>query len=677
MSKLKLFPIFFLVFSAQMHASALSCRDLAKVDQELALNDAFQHWGGCLPQTVDAIGAKWGEWPEPFKLWARSTFLLPSSTFPTSSEFENLVATEKSSDELKVFSLLLNVTQSYTYNYAHSYRAYESLANFANRAEELDPLSRALVDYAYWYLEFDVGQEISRTPLDVLAMLRSSDIPMFNAAYAWELALGKYAGYDYQFVERVYVDNIKRESFGLLDFLTQYLIDESSGGSFESSVALVKSGIEAGALAGIIGFVESNADAVKDGTIGYKEDVPASLLIHESLAYYGFPRSQVLVGQAYLSGEGMPENTNLGELWLDKALSRGQLEAASPLFDLLIDRGDIDQAFRTTLRAAELGEVAASGKGYQMAELLLPHVVEIDSELKRFGEYLRFHCENNELVYDESTCGNLKSKARNFKRITNLVKARQSISDLEYKSEIRLATGKFKALLISNQDYTEWSPLETPHKDVEVIGNLLERQFGFEVTYLKDASRRDTLKALYSLSNELEFMDHLLIYYAGHGVVDRETDTAYWVPANGPLDFQPDWVSSSEIMTALKSINVRHMLLVADSCYSGKLLRSGGQPTASAEAAVVQRLFSRKAKVAITSGGNEPVVDSVGGSENSVFATALVDALTDTQQPTPAGAIFKSVLSKVTSAAQQTPQYADMRELDHDGGDFIFVPVVD
>ena len=57
-----------------------------------------------------------------------------------------------------------------------------------------------------------------------------------------------------------------------------------------------------------------------------------------------------------------------------------------------------------------------------------------------------------------------------------------------------------------------------------------------------------------------------------------------------------------------------------------------------------------------------------------MFANAFARALTDADGPTPSSTIFNDVLGAVSLEASQTPQYADMRELGHDGGDFIFVP---
>ena len=128
--------------------------------------------------------------------------------------------------------------------------------------------------------------------------------------------------------------------------------------------------------------------------------------------------------------------------------------------------------------------------------------------------------------------------------------------------------------------------------------------------------------------NQLNSATTFFCSAAGHGLIDRATDTAYWIPSDAPRDFQPDWISSDEIMNALKAVNARHVLLIADSCYSGKLLRGTAQVEKNPEAAVIERLFSKKRKsqsqaVALS----RWLIQSV--EANSVFAEALLTSLRD------------------------------------------------
>jgi hypothetical protein len=76
--------------------------------------------------------------------------------------------------------------------------------------------------------------------------------------------------------------------------------------------------------------------------------------------------------------------------------------------------------------------------------------------------------------------------------------------------------------------------------------------------------------------------------------------------------------------------------------------------------------------VAITSGGLEPVADK-GGSGHSPFAKAFIDALSGNHSIIDGLQLFGKMRRPVMVAADQTPQYADVRQAGHDGGDFLFV----
>ena len=62
-----------------------------------------------------------------------------------------------------------------------------------------------------------------------------------------------------------------------------------------------------------------------------------------------------------------------------------------------------------------------------------------------------------------------------------------------------------------------------------------------------------------------------------------------------------------------------------------------------------------------------------GGGNNSLFAKALIDALRDNDTIMDGTQLFSKLRRPVMVAAQQTPQYADIRQAGHDGGDFLFV----
>ena len=85
-----------------------------------------------------------------------------------------------------------------------------------------------------------------------------------------------------------------------------------------------------------------------------------------------------------------------------------------------------------------------------------------------------------------------------------------------------------------------------------------------------------------------------------------------------------------------------------------------------------------KSRIAISSGGNEPVLDA-GGGTNSVFAKSLLDALSVAEEPLTALDLYahlrENVLEKSSSFGdQQTPLFGELVISGHEGPDFVFLP---
>jgi uncharacterized caspase-like protein len=80
--------------------------------------------------------------------------------------------------------------------------------------------------------------------------------------------------------------------------------------------------------------------------------------------------------------------------------------------------------------------------------------------------------------------------------------------------------------------------------------------------------RYTLVRKLDEMRAKLDVHDNLLIYYAGHGVLDREADQGYWLPVDAEPDSQANWVSVATITATLKAMVAKHVLVISDSCYS-------------------------------------------------------------------------------------------------------------
>jgi formylglycine-generating enzyme required for sulfatase activity/uncharacterized caspase-like protein len=229
--------------------------------------------------------------------------------------------------------------------------------------------------------------------------------------------------------------------------------------------------------------------------------------------------------------------------------------------------------------------------------------------------------------------------------------------------------GRYYALVIGNQQYRSLPSLKTPAADTAAVAEVLRKDYGFTVRLIVNATRVQMVDALAELRGTLGEHDNLLIYYAGHGYLDREADRGYWMAVDAERASPANWVSNADITDALRAMKAKHVLIVADSCYSGTLTRD--LAIRPPEASDLVRLAQKRARNVLTSGGLEPVSD-VGGSGHSVFARAFLDALRMNPGITDVTSLFAGLRRQVLLKAEQTPQYGDVRLAGHDGGDFIF-----
>jgi uncharacterized caspase-like protein len=240
------------------------------------------------------------------------------------------------------------------------------------------------------------------------------------------------------------------------------------------------------------------------------------------------------------------------------------------------------------------------------------------------------------------------------------------------------AAGRYYALIIGNNNYTSLPKLNTAEADARAVERLLRETYGFQTKLLVNATRAQIVSALSAYRRELPADANFLIYYAGHGYNDRDADKAYWLPIDAERDDQANWIIADEITTGIKTIPARHVLVVADSCYSGTLTRGVGdmQPRPSEREQFLLRMAAGHSRTLIASGGNEPVADG-GGGGHSVFAAALIKGLREMDKARfTAGELYNNyVLEAVAGRAAQTPVYALLQNSGHESGDFIFVKV--
>jgi hypothetical protein len=240
--------------------------------------------------------------------------------------------------------------------------------------------------------------------------------------------------------------------------------------------------------------------------------------------------------------------------------------------------------------------------------------------------------------------------------------AEASIPNLDY--------GDYYALVIGNNEYQDLTNLRSAVNDAKVISTVLEVDYGFNVKLLENASRKDILRSLKHLRQSVGAKDNVLIYYAGHGYLDKAADQGYWLPVDSERDDDSNWIPTDRITGQIKAMQAKHVMVVADSCFSGTITRAIKIEQRTPE--WLSEIVKKKARTALTSGGLEPVLDT-GSGNHSAFAYAFISLLEENDGVLDASQLFSKLRPKVMVNSTQTPQYGKIHMAGDDGGDFLFV----
>jgi hypothetical protein len=264
-----------------------------------------------------------------------------------------------------------------------------------------------------------------------------------------------------------------------------------------------------------------------------------------------------------------------------------------------------------------------------------------------------------------------------FRGIT-LIQINHEVEKTRRQIALNLSSLDYKALLIGIDHYNhpEWQNLENPVHDIQSIKEILIKDYFFQpegVITLKNANFEDIINAFNKLKSIVNENTNLLIYYAGHGFYPKDEEEGYWIPKDaGNISTQKMFIPTSIVLSKVKAIPAKHILLVADSCFSGSLVRKTRGVIGQSK--FYRELVKKRSRQIITSGGLEPVND-LGGSNHSIFAAKLIQFLkNDFKDPLSASELALNLRKEIkNSGEQQTPEYGRLNTFDDENGEFFFV----
>ncbi len=257
----------------------------------------------------------------------------------------------------------------------------------------------------------------------------------------------------------------------------------------------------------------------------------------------------------------------------------------------------------------------------------------------------------------------------------------QRATSRQFRKRLRRDLGNFHALVIGNNNYDNHETLKTASADAQGVADVLRSRYGFNVSLLQNASQVEMVQEFARLTEELDKNDNLLIYYAGHGVITPDGN-GHWLGVDSSANADESWIGNNQVSDFISEMNAKHVLVVADSCYSGTLSGAAIRPI-PLEVDDQDLLFiSRvRARTVLTSGGLQPVLDD-GGDGNSIFGGAFIRAISGNADVMEGYRLFETVEREVETRSRlaqlrQSPEYTAMKFAGHEGSEFFFLPESD
>jgi hypothetical protein len=424
--------------------------------------------------------------------------------------------------------------------------------------------------------------------------------------------------------------------------------------------------------------------------LGIEPDPEAAAAWYLKAAEQGYGPAQVSLGQLYEQGRGVPRDPALALLWYRRASG---LEGAG-------------LAFVTAAAHAEGQGVAVAGPTIQ--------IVEPDVPLTRGAPRIEWPPDAGSLsvtgravapagldaltVNGEATRVDARGIFRHavalgegaqrveLVAVDRLGQRRVRAFEVGSQADRRAAAalreadfGQFHALVIGIDTYRELPNLRAAVRDARDIAEVLSTEYAYQVTLLENPTRYQILYHLNALREALGENDNLLVYYAGHGELDAAGE-GYWQPADAVSGDRGTWIANRQIAEILEAMLARHVMVVADSCYSGSLPDASLALSPSDDDARMRwedEMLARRSRTALTSGGLAPVLDSAGGP-NSQFAAAFIDVLFENSGVLEGRSFFEEISARlivqVERPESQEPRYAPIRFAGHESGDYFLVP---
>lgn len=225
--------------------------------------------------------------------------------------------------------------------------------------------------------------------------------------------------------------------------------------------------------------------------------------------------------------------------------------------------------------------------------------------------------------------------------------------------------GKQYLILIAIDKYANRLPLKNHVNNAEQLKKIIVTKYYIDkVIELYDfyATKGNIDRLFKKLQIDLKKNDSLLIFYSGHGYIDKSSNIGYWIPFDAGIneDVKENWLSNDYINKYLSKIASNHICLISDSCFSSDVIEPVEIITIKNNIEYFKEAYSKKSRDVLTSGIFET------SSEQSEFVSQLKAALKKNKSPyLDTLMLYNKIEPKMT---ESMPLFGDLKDTGYQEG---------
>lgn len=335
--------------------------------------------------------------------------------------------------------------------------------------------------------------------------------------------------------------------------------------------------------------------------------------------------AQFIVGNCYRDGQGTQQDYKKAFYWYEKAAEQNLLDAYNALAYFYIQGSGINKdeakAFEMINKAIELDP---NNLNYKDTKGELYSIVgEKEKALAMLDEISK-----TDPSFFKNANSQLYQYAKKVRGVNNV--------DIDIPETDTKAPNTF-AVIIANENYKRVASVPFALNDGEIFAEYCQKTLGISeqnIHLVKDATLNDLKFNIKWLQNVLKAYNgeaSVIFYYAGHGIPDEQSKTAFILPVDGYGTDVSTGYSLIDLYKALGELPSKKISVFLDACFSG-VKRDGGMLASARGVAIKVKKTQPKGNMVIFSAAqNDETAYPYKEQKHGLFTYNLLKKIQETK----------------------------------------------